>query len=116
MTKALSEMTTAELIERYNDTDPQKRLTSWKKSKEELVRLIGAAPAPHAPSSDDGPPADPQHVGDGPTARPSSIASLCEGLSNSEVADRVRGQAPGARTSPKSVAWYRARMKKVGRL
>ncbi len=39
MTKALTEMTTAELIERYNDADPPKRLTSWKKSKEELVRL-----------------------------------------------------------------------------
>jgi predicted transcriptional regulator len=40
--------------------------------------------------------------------------AIREGLTNAEVLEAVRGRFPDARTSPASVAWYRARLRKSG--
>lgn len=40
--------------------------------------------------------------------------AIRKGLTNAEVLERVRATFPGAQTSPASVAWYRARLRKAG--
>lgn len=40
--------------------------------------------------------------------------AIWAGLTNAEVLEAVRGRFPDARTSPASVAWYRARLRKAG--
>ena len=52
---------------------------------------------------------------------PEGVALMClaearilEGLSNAKVAERVRERIPGAGTSPKSVAWHAAKMRRRG--
>lgn len=41
-------------------------------------------------------------------------AAIREGLTNSETLERVKDLFPEANTSPSSVSWYRARLRKQG--